>query len=289
MKGWRPKVRSGMAAAGGQLFERKGGGGGREVRLSGGLTHRLQQLDLGLDLLDDRLDHHVAGGQVAGLRRHLEPLGVGSVELGAEGRRLFLRLPRRCVRAGQQEHLGRHRRAKRRARRRSLRCRRPRVARMSHCPSRAELCITPRAAWRRTARSGSSTCHRHLPHLHRRRGPIAAVIIGANLGQSLEADPEWRLEPELHRQAPRRLAGVLDEGEPDPVDRAGGKPEPVTTTIGQADEPVAQAAFDHFRDTPVGPGREETPETDSSRSPVRPATAPFSTSSWGAGLSSAAS
>ena len=67
---------------------------------------RREQLALGRDLLDDRLDDDVAVGEVLGVGGDPQPRGLGALDLGAGGDDFLLGAPGRGLAAGEQDRVG---------------------------------------------------------------------------------------------------------------------------------------------------------------------------------------
>ena len=95
------------AAGLGDLGDAERGGGGREVGVGAGRGDRREQLALGLDLLDDRLDDDVAVGEVGRVGGDPQPRRLGALDLGAGGNDFLLRPPGRGLAARQQDRVGR--------------------------------------------------------------------------------------------------------------------------------------------------------------------------------------
>ena len=144
-----------VAGARGDLIERQRGGGGRQVGAPRGIGDRPQQLDLRLQLLDDRLHHDVARGQVRDLGGDLDPFRRRRRRASCTGSAPAPRPSRPTRRNVPGEGSGRPRWRRPRARRRSFRCPLYLVARMSQMWTWGGVCITPGlrtfARWRVSA------------------------------------------------------------------------------------------------------------------------------------------
>ena len=95
----RPLRRTGGVAQG---LDSERRGRARQVGCRAAPRESSQQLDLGIGLLDDRLDHQVRVGQVGGIGRDLDVARLAAVDLGGEGLGLLLGPPRRRIGASEQ-------------------------------------------------------------------------------------------------------------------------------------------------------------------------------------------